>query len=136
MLKTESQKSKLLTTEGRMALYNSLGRNMSVYKVQLDYLSEVIDENPKDQEKELEEPESEITDDSGDSVYEKKYYKIIPYITFVLLVTLHTECLWIQTSFKSVLVTTFEGIANPIPLIIGKLLFIFMFLSFFIYHKN
>lgn len=48
MLKTESQKSKLLTTEGRMALYNSLGRNMSVYKVQLDYLSEVIDENPKD----------------------------------------------------------------------------------------
>lgn len=37
---------------------------------------DVADENPKDQEKELEEPESEITDDSGDSVYGKKYYKI------------------------------------------------------------
>ena len=48
MLKTAYQKSKLLTTEGRMALYNSLGRNMSVYKVQLDDLSEVIHENPKD----------------------------------------------------------------------------------------
>lgn len=47
MLKTESQMPKPLTAEGRMALYSSLGRNMSVCKVQLDYLSEEIDKNPK-----------------------------------------------------------------------------------------
>ena len=46
MLKTESQKSKLLTTEGRMALYNSLGRNISIYKVQLEYLSKEIEKHP------------------------------------------------------------------------------------------
>lgn len=43
----ESQTLKPLTTEGRMILYNSLGRNISIYKVQLEYLSEEIENHPE-----------------------------------------------------------------------------------------